>query len=145
MRLIGAFEVPDLGRQSHGMREQTLAMIEAPVNPETHEPLPVHTTGMLLVHGPTVFTATGNHDGPHSRVVRLSYFTSATPVQLVWTVNESCQRDRAPVFPTPSLPQPAASGGRLGKRGGIGAIAISLTRLVHQPREAVGVEVRQSN
>jgi len=27
----------------------------------------------------------------------------------------------------------------------IGAIAISLTRLVHQPREAVGVEVRQSN
>ena len=32
MRLIGAFEVPDLGRQSHGAREQTLAMIEALVS-----------------------------------------------------------------------------------------------------------------
>ena len=32
MRLIGAFEVPDLGRQSHGAREQTLAMIEAMVS-----------------------------------------------------------------------------------------------------------------
>jgi long-chain-fatty-acid--[acyl-carrier-protein] ligase len=34
------------------------------VDPETHEPLPVQTTGMLLVHGPTVFPGYWNHDGP---------------------------------------------------------------------------------
>ena len=37
---------------------------------------------------------------------------SATPVQLVWTVNESCERDQAPDFPPLRFLQPAASGGR---------------------------------
>lgn len=37
-------------------------------------------------------------------LVRLSYLNSATPVQLVWTVNKSCQRDRATVLQTLFFP-----------------------------------------
>jgi len=34
------------------------------VDPDTHQPLPPNTTGMLLVHGPSVFHGYLNYDGP---------------------------------------------------------------------------------
>ena len=54
-----------LGRSKPGTVGRPLDGVEVcVVDPETNAPLPVHTTGMLLVHGPTVFAGYWNHDGP---------------------------------------------------------------------------------
>jgi long-chain-fatty-acid--[acyl-carrier-protein] ligase len=54
-----------IGRSKPGTVGPPLDGVEVcVVDPETHAPLPVHATGMLLVHGPTVFPGYWNHDGP---------------------------------------------------------------------------------
>jgi long-chain-fatty-acid--[acyl-carrier-protein] ligase len=54
-----------LDRVKPGSIGAPVASVEAiVVHPETHEPLPVGTTGMLLVRGPSVFGGYHGHDGP---------------------------------------------------------------------------------
>jgi len=54
-----------LDRVKPGSIGAPVASVEAIiVHPETHEPLPVGETGMLLVRGPSVFGGYHRHDGP---------------------------------------------------------------------------------